>query len=62
VRHVDDLHDAVDQRQADRRDEQPARINQAVCRDGENLVYFLNPALIQSALFTPSGGFTCSAG
>jgi hypothetical protein len=39
MRHVDDLHDAVDQRQADRRDEQPAGVNQAVGENGQDLIY-----------------------
>ena len=28
----------------------------------QKLIYFLNPALIQSTLFAPSGGLTVSAG
>ena len=35
---VDDLHHAVDQREAQRGDEQPRRVDDAVYRDGEELV------------------------
>jgi len=39
VRHIDDLHDAVDQRQSDRRNEQPGRIDDAVDDDRDDFLH-----------------------
>ncbi len=77
MRDVEDAHDAIDQRQPGRHQEQPGRIDDAVERNGQDVVhgkakrrplaaaascYFFSPDLIQASLFTPSGGVTFSAG
>ena len=76
MRDVEDAHDAIDQRQPGRHQEQPGRVDDAVERNGQDVVhgkarrrpraaasdYFFRPDLIQASLFTPSGGVTLSAG
>ena len=78
MRDVEDAHDAVDQRQPGRHQEQPGRVDDAVERNGQDVVhgseaaaaaggrrlrgYFFRPDLIQASLFMPSGGVTFSAG